>query len=345
MLKYLCVSHGGDMRSFKYAVEMGGYCTTIYKLGEGVVLKEPTLVCAKPSGDGYEIVALGEGAKNMVGKTADNVDVFTPISSGVISNFEYTSVLLHYFLGKVGFKEGFDSLLMVVPSGVTVQDKQKLSNLCESVGARDFVLVPAVICAVIGAGREIGTSHVNMVVDIGGTECEVGVLNMNTIVKAVTLYIGGRGMDVAISNYIAYKKGLVIGLPTAENLKEEVASLYDNDDRKLVVGGVDIETKTPRTEIINSACLRPAIRPYIDEIIRVMDTSINLLPPEMTADIISSKILLTGGVTCLAGLKYYIETNLKYPVEIADDPKYCTIMGAGKLISNPEKLQNILENL
>ncbi len=329
----------------KYAIEMGGGYTCIYVKGQGLALKEPTLIAAELTSEGYKVVAMGNDAKKLVGKTSDNVEIFTPNPSGDHSHFEYSVILLKHFLNKVEFKPHEDRAIFIVPCGLSLHEKENILNVCEATNIGQIELVPSAICSCIGEGRSVDTSKVNMIVDIGGTSTEIAVINMSTILKGATLGIGGRNIDASIVNYLAYSQNLVIGLPTAESLKNEVASLYDNDTLNMEVTGVDALTKSPKTAVIFSDDLKKAIVPFFSEIVRAIDTTINTLPPEIVADIINNKILIVGGCAKMQGLEYYLKKSLPYPVEISEDVDNVTILGAGKLLSDQQLLQGILKKL
>ena len=184
-----------------------------------------------------------------------------------------------------------------------------------------------------------------MVVNIGGTYTDIAVINMSNILKGATLSIGGKSIDASIVNYLAYKENLVIGLPTAETLKNDVGSLFENDTLNMEITGVDAKTKSPKNVIMHSYELRYAIEPFYNEILRAIDTTINTLAPEVVTDIINNKILVCGGCAKMQGLDKYFRQNLKYPVQISDDPDYITILGAGKLLSDPQLLNSLIKNL
>ncbi len=333
------------MKKIKYAIEMGGGYTCIYVKGQGLALKEPTLIAAEPGADGYHVIAMGNDAKKLVGKTKENVEIFTPSISGEHSNFEYSVVLLKYFLNKVGFKAYEDNAILIVPCGLSAHEKENILNVCEAVNMGYVALVPSVLCSCVGAGRNVDSSKVNMVVDIGGTATEIGVINMSSIIKGATLGIGGKSIDASIVNFLAYSQGLVIGLSTAENLKNDVGSLYTNDTLNMEITGVDVQTKTPKTTVVLSGDLRKAIEPFFSEIVRAIDTTVNTLPPEIVADIINNKILVVGGCAKMQGLDDYFKKHLNFPVEISEDTDNVTILGAGKLLSDPQLLEGIIKHL
>lgn len=333
------------MGKFKYAIEMGGAYTCIYVKGEGLALKEPTLIAAEPTEEGYKVVAMGIDAKKLVGKTKENVEIFTPSASGDHSNYEYSVILLKHFLSKVGFKPYDDSAVFIVPCGLSAKEKTNILNVCEGANLGRVELVPSVLCSCIGAGRSVDTSKVSMVVDIGGATTDVAVINMSNILKGATLGIGGKRIDASISDLLAYTQELVVGLPTAELLKNEVGSLYENDTLNMEVTGVDARSKSPKTVVVLSSDLRNAIEPFYREIVRTIDTTINTLPPEIVADIINNKILIAGGCAKIQGLEHYLKQNLNYPIELCDDVDNTTILGAGKLLADTQLLANIIKNL
>jgi rod shape-determining protein MreB len=333
------------MKKIKYAIEMGGANTCIYVNGEGLALKEPTLIAAEPTSDGYKVIAMGNDAKKLIGKTKDNVEIFTPMPYGDHANLEYSVLLLKYFLSKVEFKPYRDNAIFVVPCGLSAKEKDNILSVCEGANLGETILVPSALCSCLGQNRSVDTSKVNMVVDIGGTGTEIAVINMSNILKGATLGIGGKSIDVSIVNFLAYTEHLVIGLSTAETLKNEVGSLFENDTLNMEITGVDTETKSPKAVVIFSNDLQTAIEPFFNEIVRAIDTTINSLPPEIVADIINNKILICGGCAKIQGLEDYLKKNLKYPVEFCDDIDNATILGAGKLLSDKQLLESITANL
>lgn len=333
------------MKKIKYAIEMGGAYTCIYVKDEGLALKEPTLIAAEPTDDGYKVIAMGIDAKKLVGKTKDNVEIFTPMASGEHSNYEYSVILLKHFLSKVGYKQHEDNAIFIVPCGLSAREKENILSVCEGANLGYVELVPSVLCSCVGEGRNIDSSKANMVVDIGGTGTDIAVINMSNILKGATLGVGGKSIDASIVNFLAYTQELVIGLPTAETLKNEVGSLYTNDTLNMEITGVDARSKSPKSVVILSGDLRKAIEPFYSEIVRAIDTTINTLPPEVVADIINNKILIVGGCAKMQGLEDYLKKHLNYPVEISEDLDNVTILGAGKLLSDQQLLDSILKKL
>ena len=332
------------MVKYKYAIELGGAYTKIYVKDNGFALCEPTLVCAEPTAQGYQIIGFGQEAKKMMGKTNDSAEVFSPVSNGQIKNYEYTKALLNYFFAKLQYKRNRDSILVLINCGLTQKDKEVFLNLFYELGFKEVMLLPTVLCSLIGCGKNISSTKANMVVNIGGANTDIAVVNMNSIIKGATLGLGGRAVDVAIANSIAYNNGIVIGLGVSEMLKKEVGSLYPNDTLNMEVTGIDIESKVPRSYIISSNDLLVVLEPFFDEIIRAIDVTITSLPPEITTDIINNGVHFVGGMSNIIGLDRYLKTNFKYPFKLVEDCENVSILGAGKLLDDPELLKKLYEN-
>ena len=333
------------MNKFKFAIEIGGSYTKIYVKGEGFALCEPTLVAAEPTPQGYQIIGLGQKAKDMLGKTNDSVEVFSPISNGRIINYEYLKQLLIYFFDKLEYKRNRDAVLVMVNCGHGDKERESFMSLMYDLGFKDVALIPTVICSLVGAGKNISSTKTNMVVNIGGANTDIAVVNMNQIVKGATLGLGGRAIDVAIANTIAFNHGIVVGLGTSEKLKIEVGSLYPNDTLNMEITGVDVESKIPRSYIISASDLLVVLEPFFDEIIRTIDVTLTSLPPETASDIINNEILFVGGMSKLFGLESYLRRKLRYPFRILEDADNVSILGAGKLLDDSDLLGTIAENV
>lgn len=332
------------MKKYKFAIEIGGAYTKIYVKDFGIVLCEPTLVAVEANANGYEIVGLGQEAKSLIGKTSENVEIFSPIINGQVSNYEYLKELLNYFFDKIETKRKRENIVALVNCAIENNDKTILKNLLNEIGFREVALVPTVICSCIGAGKNISSTKTNMVVNIGGANTDIAVINMNAIVKGATLGLGGKAVDVAITNSIAYNHGIVLGVGISENLKVEIGSLYANDTLNMEVTGIDVENKMPRSYIITSNDLLPILEPFYDEIVRSADVTITSLPPEISTDIINNGVIFVGGMSNINGLDNYLKRNFAYPFKIIPDAENVSILGAGKLLDDPELLNKIIEN-
>lgn len=333
---------------YDYAIDLGGSFTTIYSRKEGFVLKEPTMVAVEEVRGVYKIKALGKEASALVWKTPESVEVFNPVSNGVIENYEYAQIMLKRFLEKIGFKKNRSTAIVLVHSGVSTEEKNLYRRLFEDVGFLDVDFLPSVLCSAYGAGKNISSARASIVVNIGGSVTDIATININSLMQGVTLGIGGRVMDIAISNSIAMSKknnnGILIGLPTAEKLKNEVGSLYDGDSQNMEVMGTDLVTKIPTPIVVSSEDLKPVLEAFFEEILRTIEVTITTLPPEVTQDIINNGIIFTGGVANITGLEAFLKKNLSYPFMIAKNPEDVTILGAGKLLADKELLDLVIKN-
>ncbi len=332
------------MIEYKYAVEIGGANTKIFVKDCGLSLSEPTLVAAEATPQGYKILGLGNEAKKLMGKTTDAVEVFSPVSNGLIKNFEYCQKLLEYFFNKVEYKKRRENVIVLVNCGLGENEKKEYLRLLHAVGFKEVKLVPTTVCSCLGAGKNISSTKTTMVVNMGGANTDVAVINMNSIIKGATIGIGGRAMDSAISHTIAYNHGIVIGLGMAEALKNEVGSLFTNDTLNMEITGVDVETKMPRAYIITSNDLYPVLEPYFAEIIKAVEVTITSLAPEISTDIIQNGVMWTGGLANIAGLGEYLKKYFRFPFYIASDAENVSILGGGKLLDDQQLLSKIVEN-
>lgn len=334
---------------YHYAIELGGSFTTIYVKNAGFALKEPTMVAVENNGEDYRVCAFGKEAKKLLWKTKDSVEVFNPISSGVIENFEYTKVMMEYFLSKVNFKKNKQNAIVLIPCGLSAKDRKEYYKLFDALGFLSVDLVPSIIATAVGCGCNISSTKANMVVNIGGTTTDIAVVNLCSLLQGVSLGIGGKQIDLAIANALALPKNgetkrILVGVPTAERIKNEIGSFYKNDTSKLEVMGVDINTKTPKARVVTAQDVRPVIVAFFEEILRTIDVAINTLQPEISADILKNCIYFTGGLSKIEGFEDFLRSNMPYPFEIVDCPEDVTILGAGKLLNDSELLNKVLKN-
>ena len=319
------------MGKFKYAIEMGGAYTCIYVKGEGLALKEPTLIAAEPTEEGYKVVAMGIDAKKLVGKTKENVEIFTPSASGDHSNYEYSVILLKHFLSKVGFKPYDDSAVFIVPCGLSAKEKTNILNVCEGANLGRVELVPSVLCSCIGAGRSVDTSKVSMVVDIGGGTTDIAVLTMNAVATSSSLKVAGNAFDEAIAWYIRKTHGVVIGPTTAEDIKIQIGCVAArSEDLSMLVKGRDAKTGVPRELTISSSDIFEVLRRPAKMIVDAVQAVLEDTSPELVGDIATNGITLTGGGCQIAGMDQLLYERTGITCTIADDPESCVAYGCGK---------------
>lgn len=332
-----------------FAIDIGSSNICIYQKDVGLVLKEPCLVAVTKTQEGYATKALGEDAKNLQGKTDSRTSIFSPICEGEIKSDEYAFLLVKHLLKKVYKKKSlfFKDLKLVicVPTGISNFAKEKYVSLGYDLGAKEVVAIPKVICTAIGLGINISANNAHMVVDIGGGTIDVGVINLNSIIEGSTLGLGGRGMDTAIMEVLKNRYGIEIGSLTAQKLKEEIGSLFINDHASLEVSGVNVATKTPASVVCSASDIQYAITPFMTEIIRVVETTINQLEPEISADVARNGIYLAGGLSKISGIEKYFRNHLNILVYTVDNSEDACIVGAGKLISDQEFLDKVIYEL
>ena len=328
------------------AIDMGNSYISIYKKNCGIVLKEPNLIAVSGSNSNYKIIAFGNEAKKLQGKTAENVVIFTPISEGEIKSREYLSALLKHFLEKLSINK-FSKIkaLVTIPCGISSQAKDVYRKTCFMAGIDEVRLVPSIVAGAIGSGKNIKGDAVTFIASFGGGVTEAAVLNLNSIVKGGTLACGGRALDVGIATVLAEKEQVLVGVASANKIKEEVGSLYENDTLNIEVSGVNVASKSPQNIIVFSKDIRGKIAEYVDEVLKLIETTLNLCPPEISADISQDGLLLVGGGANLVGLTEYISKAIKMPCTLSEYCENATILGAGKLLSDEQELKNILENV
>lgn len=330
------------------AVDFGGDNTSIYKKDDGFVLKEPSLICALKTEDGYEIKALGVKAKEVFGKTDNRTVVFSPVKDGIIENEEYASILLKYFLDKVMVSKrllGKIKCVVTCPLGLAEEEKQKYKSVFLSAGISEIILIPKILCSAYGGGVNIFSNNAHLVVDCGGNTTDIGVINMGAIIEGASLGIGGSAVDYELIRLISLKYNVDIGVSTAQKIKEEIGSLYENDTANIEVSGVDTRTKSPASVVVYAGDVKMAVLPLLQEIIKIVGTTLNILPPEISADVAKNGILLTGGLSNLFGVDKYLKKELSLNVFIAEDSPNACILGAGKLLSNKGELNSVINEI
>ena len=330
------------------AIDMGGSYTSIFRKDSGLVLKEPTLIGAMMTDNGYEVKVMGKEAKDIQGKTDERTVVFSPISEGVVKSIDYATILLKHFLDKViTHKNIFTKIKCLVPypTGLSEEEKNDYKTVFLNVGINDVIFVPRLLCSAYGGGVNIFANSANMVIDIGGVSTDVGVINLGTLIDGATLCVGGKAIDAQIVRTVSSKYGVEIGLSSAQKLKEEIGSLYSNDTANMEVMGVDTRTKSPASVVVYATDVKMSVMPLLSEIGRIVETTLNILPPEISADVAKNGILITGGFSGIVGLERYLRTTLNLPIIIAEDAPNACILGAGKLLANLNELKRVLNEL
>lgn len=316
-------------------IDLGTANILIYVKGEGIVLNEPSIVVVDTNEN--KVIAMGNEAKEMIGKTPENIKVIKPLKDGVIADFEITELMLNNYIKRVKAKSLLTRprVLICCPSNITEVEKSAIIEAAERTGARKVFIEEEPKVAAIGAGIKIKNPTGNMVIDIGGGTTDIAVLSMNNIVISSSLIIAGNTFDQDIINYIREKYQVLIGERTAEDIKINFANVYKPDKKKeLIVKGRNLITGLPITITINQEDTAKALE---DSIKKIVSVSINVLentPPELAADIVDKGVILTGGGSLLKGLQKVLKQNLKIPVLIAQSPLTCVVEGTKVLLDD-----------
>jgi rod shape-determining protein MreB and related proteins len=325
------------LRGADLAIDLGTANTLVYVRGEGIVVSEPSVV-AIDSGVG-DVVAVGDEAKRMIGRTPANISAIRPLRHGVIVDFDVTEEMLRYFIGKAPGGRGHPRLVLCVPSGLTGIEVSAVEEASLSAGAGEVHLIEEPIAAAIGAGLDIAQPTGRMVVDIGGGTTEVAVISLGGMVVQRSLPVGGYEFDEAIVNLLRREHGLSIGQPTAEALKLEIGSAYAlGEELVSEVRGREVSTGLPRGVAMTSQSLRPALEAPVAAILAAVRDVLEETPPELASDIASNGILLAGGGSLLLGLVDRMHEETHMPTVRAETPLTCVAIGAGRSLEELDAL-------
>ncbi|MDD3554290.1 MAG: rod shape-determining protein [Deltaproteobacteria bacterium] len=327
------------------AIDLGTANTLVYLKGKGIVLREPSVVAVKKDGRGInKVLAVGNEAKKMLGKTPINITAIRPMRDGVIADFEITEAMLRYFIQRVHNRRTLvrPRVIVSVPSGITQVEKRAVRESAESAGAREVYLIEEPMAAAIGAGLPITDPAANIVVDIGGGTTEVAVISLAGIVYSKSVRVGGDKMDEAIVQHIKRRYNLLIGEYTAETIKMEIGNVMpDPPYEEMEIKGRDFVTGIPKTVTIDANEIRLAITEQVAAIVEAVKIALEQTPPELAADIVDRGVVLTGGGALLKNLNKLLEKETGLPIIIADDPLSSVVLGSGKALDNIDILKEI----
>ena len=325
-------------------IDLGTKNTLVYVQDKGIVINEPTVVAVNTRTD--EILAVGEEAKKMVGKTPAHIQAIKPLVDGVISDFEVTEKMLKYFIHKAHEGNFFLSprprVVIGIPLDITEVEKKAVEDAAKAAGARKVYLVEESMASAIGARLPVTEATATMIVDIGGGTTEIAVISLCGVVTFKALRFAGNELDNNISQYIREEFNILIGEQVAENIKIRIGSAITlREPMEMEVRGRDLVNGLPRSITVNDSQIREAIAKTIKQIIENIKISLEATPPELVADIYEHGIVLTGGGALLRGLDKEIAQETKIPVRVADDPLICLVKGTGILLSDPELLAKV----
>ena len=320
------------------AIDLGTANTVIYVRGKGIVLNEPSVVAVRANSN--IVLAAGKAAKEMLGKTPENIIACRPMRDGVISDFESAESMLRYFIKVVHNDRNAlvrPRMVIGVPSGITPVEQRAVIDSAKQAGARFVRTIIEPMAAAIGAGLPVQEPIGSMIVDIGGGTTEVAVISLKSVVFCRSVRVGGDEMDRAIVQYIKRKYNLLIGERTAEKIKIEIGSaLLDAqlEKQSIEVKGRDLVTGVPKTISVTSAEINEALLETVAAIIDVVRVALENTPPELSSDLVDKGIMMAGGGSMLRGLDRLISKETGLPVQIADDPLFCVVNGIGRVLEN-----------
>jgi len=324
-------------------IDLGTANTLVHLKGKGIVLREPSVVAVNvKTGD---ILAVGDSAKEMIGRTPGNIVAIRPMKDGVIADFDITQSMLKYFINKAAPMGLLNKprVVICVPSGVTEVEKRAVEEATLQAGAKEAYLIEEPMAAAIGANLPVEEPSGSMVVDIGGGTSEVAVISLGGIVTSKSLRIAGDELDEAIVHYVKKEYNLMIGERTAEEIKMSIGGAYPKPkEESIEVRGRDLITGLPKNVVITSSEINEALKEPINAIVDAIKFTLEKTPPELAADIMDRGIMLTGGGALLSGLDKLINEETGMPVSIAEHPLDCVALGAGKVLEEIEVLKKVL---
>lgn len=324
-------------------IDLGTANTLVHLKGRGIVVREPSVVAINRKN--MEVLAVGQAAKEMIGRTPGDIVAVRPLKDGVIADFDITQAMLKHFIKRVS-TGGFltkPRVVVCVPSGVTEVEKRAVEEATYSAGAREAYLMEEPMAAAIGANLPVGEPSGSMVVDIGGGTSEVAVISLGGIVTSKSLRIAGDELDEAIVNYIKKEYNLMIGERTAEEIKVTIGSAYPKMKEEIMeIRGRDLVLGLPKNIDISSSEIQEALKEPVNAIVDAIKLTLEKTPPELAADIMDKGITLTGGGALLSGLDRLINDETGIPVNVAERPLDCVALGAGKVLEEIDTLKRVL---
>ncbi|WP_339171918.1 rod shape-determining protein [Anoxybacillus sp. FSL W8-1294] len=319
-------------------IDLGTANVLIYVKGKGIVLNEPSVVAIDQHTK--RVLAVGEEAWRMVGRTPGHIVAIRPLKDGVIADFDITEAMLKHFLSKLNLKGWFAKprILICCPTNITSVERKAIKEAAEKSGGKKVYLEEEPKVAAIGAGMDIFQPSGNMVIDIGGGTTDVAVLSMGDIVTSASIKVAGDKFDQEILSYIKREYKLLIGERTAEEIKINIATVFPNArDEAMDIRGRDLVTGLPRTITVRSGEIEKALRETVYTIVQTAKSVLERTPPELSADIIDRGVFLTGGGALLHGIDQLLAQELKVPVFIAENPMDCVAIGTGLMLDNIDK--------
>ncbi len=332
------------------AIDLGTANTLVYVKDQGIVLNEPSVVAITTVGGRKQVLAVGNEAKQMLGRTPGNIQAIRPLRDGVIADFDVAEAMIKHFIRKVHNRRSFVSPEMVicVPSGSTAVEQRAIIESAESAGARRVWLIEEPMAAAIGAGLPVMEPTGSMIVDIGGGTTEVAVISLGGIVYTRSARVAGDKMDEAIIGYIRRVHNLLIGESTAERIKKEIGSACppaEGEGRTMQIKGRDLMNGVPKEIVVSERQISEALAEPVSQIVEAVKSALENTAPELAADIVDKGIVMTGGGALLSNLDYVLRYATGLPVTVADDPLTCVAIGTGQALEERTMLINTIRSV
>ena len=330
-----------DWISGDVAIDLGTANTLIWLKGHGIIVNEPSIVTRNIL-DG-SIVAVGDEAKAMVGKTHRELETIRPLQDGVIADSKMTDGMLQGFIRKINLNRlARPRMVICVPSGVTEVERKAVKESGERANAREVYLIEEPVAAAIGIGLDISKPVGNIIVDIGGGTTEIAVISLNGVVTKETIRIAGDEMDEAVLQWFRNEHKLEIGLGMSERIKKSVGSAMKMDSTEIAVKGRDLVSGIPKTIQVSSDEIRQALKEPVNQIVEAVKRCLEQTPPELAADILERGIILAGGGSLLNGIDQIIRERTNVPVNVSEDPLLAVVKGTGMVLENLKKYEAVL---
>ena len=332
------------------AIDLGTANTLVYVKGRGIALNEPSVVAIAEVKGKKQVLAVGEEAKQMLGRTPGNISAIRPLRDGVIADFEVAEEMIKYFIRKVHNRRSFAAPVVVVcvPSGSTAVERRAIQDSAENAGARKVYLIEEPMAAAIGAGLPVTEPTGSMVVDIGGGTTEVAVLSLGGIVYSRSVRVGGDKMDEAIIAYIRRNHNLLVGEGSAARIKEDIGCACppeDTEGQTMEIKGRDLMNGVPKELVISERQIAESLAEPVGAIIEAVKVALEHTAPELAADIVDKGIVLTGGGALLGNMDFVLRHATGLPVSIADDPLSCVVLGTGRALEEMKRLRDVLTSM
>jgi len=326
------------------AIDLGTANTLVYLKGQGIVLNEPSVVAIIDDKGKKSVLAVGDEAKTMLGRTPGNITAVRPLRDGVIADFVVTEEMIKHFIKKVHKKKAFANprILICVPTGSTPVERKAIQDSALAAGARKVQLIEESIAAAIGAGLPISEATGSMVVDIGGGTTEIAVMSLGGVVYANSMRVAGDAMDASIIQFMRKQFNLLVGEASAEKIKKEIGTAMPTSGNSYLMKGRDIRSGTPKEITLKEEDTAEALRPVLNQILAGIKDALENTPPELSADLVDMGMVLTGGSALLKNIDKLISKETGLPVQISEDPLSCVAFGCGKALDDEQTFSNLL---